>query len=1043
VNGASAEKVQLAVLPRELGQVPPSAGLVGGKAARLSELLVLKARVPRFGVVSVHALDTLQELPEVARLLDLARGDLEDETRRIAHGEALARALQTSPAPADVARAIEEVVSAFPGDDVVAVRASVAGPPAEQAAMAGALETLLAVPAEGATEAVQQVMASALGPDALSARYDAGLDPLGARVAVIVQRMVASDVSGTCLSSDVLRDGAGAERVRIEGTFGLSGGSSLGPGERRIVYDRYSVPRPIEPGEGIEDGCEVESDVREKQEAVRADPERGSGTKLAPIDDEQRHKPTISNVQARLVAAEALRLEAQLGRPQRLAFAFAGRLLHVLEAQPLLVARPGLQSVRVRTWDRRLVPSGLAGRTTPLSYSFARRVSGRAARAALDVLDVKRRAIEGRRAASERLLGWLGGHAYVNTTAFQALLELLPSYEESARAVAFGFGVPELVGARTAVIPRGVANAGEVNPGRTKKLAKRVLADSESFLQPARERLASVRAAALDDLDPDRLLDHLDDVEEVSARSSTSLTLLSCAAALGYNTTLRVLQAGGLEEPQRTLNDLLGGEPDERSLGLARALRELVSIVDEEPVLDELFSAEMSGHQLWERLEDLPQAPRLRAALDRAIEHHGHDVVDALKLETPTFTQRPGRLLDLVRAARGAPAPDLSHLANTAMGMRKKAEFLVQGQLKARAGLGLISKAGQALEAAGQLREVLALREATRAVVADGADAARRVCSALGDRLFEHELVDQPSDVYFLTAEELRGLVRGTTIDTQPRALVAARKREASRSPLDPGDRLETQGAISVAEPKRLQLPGDDGTAHTLFGIPICSGEQTGRAVVLGASARASGRVTGFLPDAVVVIDRLDPGVLPALSSARAVVVEGASVLDPVAVTLRALGVPVVGGIARATEHVEPGEPLHVDGGQGKVHLVLRMPADEQPETADGDADHFARLAAPSDPEVTSLGREPRLVTSASQEPPAVPTVKTRTVQDETTVADAPRPEDLLPRRHDRVGTRPPGPPPLTDPGPTHADRGASDDEDETTDVTPDPPEPV
>src|SRR5690606_1257089 len=104
----------------------------------LSELLVLKARVPRFGVLTVAAFDALREQPEVARLLAAAQADdLDDEARRVGHGEALVRALLHGPLDARVTAALHELAAAFPDDDRLAVRASPLGAPHERAVLAG------------------------------------------------------------------------------------------------------------------------------------------------------------------------------------------------------------------------------------------------------------------------------------------------------------------------------------------------------------------------------------------------------------------------------------------------------------------------------------------------------------------------------------------------------------------------------------------------------------------------------------------------------------------------------------------------------------------------------------------------------------------------------------------------------------------------------------------------------------------------------------------------------------------------------------------
>jgi len=133
------------ILPRELGQVPPPVGLVGQKARGLSQLLTLKARVPRFGVVTVTAFDEFLQLPELRVALLEAKAGLrtEDEASLIAIGERLVREAMATPLPDAVLDGIAELKRAFADDDVFAIRASVVGEDLEVRALAGQLDAAL------------------------------------------------------------------------------------------------------------------------------------------------------------------------------------------------------------------------------------------------------------------------------------------------------------------------------------------------------------------------------------------------------------------------------------------------------------------------------------------------------------------------------------------------------------------------------------------------------------------------------------------------------------------------------------------------------------------------------------------------------------------------------------------------------------------------------------------------------------------------------------------------------------------------------------
>lgn len=133
------------ILPRELGQVPPPTSLVGQKARGLSQLLTLKARVPRFGVINAAAFDEFMQLPELRGALPEAKAGLhlEDEASIIAIGERLVHEAMATPLPDAVLDGIAELKRAFADDDVFAIRASVLGEDLEVRALAGQLDAAL------------------------------------------------------------------------------------------------------------------------------------------------------------------------------------------------------------------------------------------------------------------------------------------------------------------------------------------------------------------------------------------------------------------------------------------------------------------------------------------------------------------------------------------------------------------------------------------------------------------------------------------------------------------------------------------------------------------------------------------------------------------------------------------------------------------------------------------------------------------------------------------------------------------------------------
>jgi pyruvate,water dikinase len=77
----------------------------------------------------------------------------------------------------------------------------------------------------------------------------------------------------------------------------------------------------------------------------------------------------------------------------------------------------------------------------------------------------------------------------------------------------------------------------------------------------------------------------------------------------------------------------------------------------------------------------------------------------------------------------------------------------------------------------------------------------------------------------------------------------------------------------------------------------------------------------------ILVTYRTDPGWVPALSSASALLIERGSPLTHVAIVARELGIPTVVQIKDLTRHIQTGMRLRVDGAAGSVRI---LPAGEE-----------------------------------------------------------------------------------------------------------------
>ena len=93
------------------------------------------------------------------------------------------------------------------------------------------------------------------------------------------------------------------------------------------------------------------------------------------VPTQDAHRPALTDDEVRAVAALARQAGRHFGRPQDIEWAIADGSLYLLQSRPITVLsdsrRPGR---RPRLWDNSNIAESYSGVTTPLTFSFARRV---------------------------------------------------------------------------------------------------------------------------------------------------------------------------------------------------------------------------------------------------------------------------------------------------------------------------------------------------------------------------------------------------------------------------------------------------------------------------------------------------------------------------------------------------------------------------------------------------------------------------------------------------------------------------------------------
>jgi len=178
------------------------------------------------------------------------------------------------------------------------------------------------------------------------------------------------------------------------------------------------------------------------------------------------------------------------------------------------------------------------------------------------------------------------------------------------------------------------------------------------------------------------------------------------------------------------------------------------------------------------------------------------------------------------------------------------------------------------------------------------------------ERLVRAGVIHEKEDIFYLTFEELREVVRTNRLDYQ---IIGKRKNEhEAYEKLSPPRVITSDGEIIAGQYKRENLP-----AEALAGLAVSSGVIEGRARVILNIEDAD------MEDGdVLVTSFTDPSWTPLFVSIKGLVTEVGGLMTHGAVIAREYGLPAVVGVENATRLIKDGQRIRVNGTDGYVEIL-------------------------------------------------------------------------------------------------------------------------
>ncbi|KKU87628.1 MAG: Phosphoenolpyruvate synthase [Microgenomates group bacterium GW2011_GWF2_47_9] len=276
--------------------------LVGGKGANLGEMTGAGFPVPEGFVVTASAYRAHIEENSLGNKIKalLAGLDVEDPLALNRASSAVQAVIEKAPIPKEVESEIFAAYDKLGKDPWVAVRSSATAEDLPEASFAGQQETYLNIKGDSSLLLhVRKAWASLFEPRAIYYRVQKGFDHLKVYLAVPVQRMVQSDVSGIMFTMNPVNNDK--KTVVIEAIWGL--GENIVQGA--VTPDHYEVDK-------VEQKITLVRRVDQKIEMVK----RGEKTFDTKVPRSRVTKRKLSDKQVLEVAKLGKKLQEHYFFPQ-------------------------------------------------------------------------------------------------------------------------------------------------------------------------------------------------------------------------------------------------------------------------------------------------------------------------------------------------------------------------------------------------------------------------------------------------------------------------------------------------------------------------------------------------------------------------------------------------------------------------------------------------------------------------------------------------------------------------------------------------------
>ncbi|MFE6076281.1 phosphoenolpyruvate synthase [Paenibacillus sp. NPDC057886] len=854
--------------------------LVGGKGLNLAKLSKVEGvQVPDgFCVTTVGYQKAIEQNETYHSLLDQLTMLKVDEREQISEiSRKIRELIMDVDIPADVEKEVAYYLSKFGEGHAYAVRSSATAEDLPYASFAGQQDTYLnIIGKEAIMHHISKCWASLFTDRAVIYRMQNGFDHGQVYLSVIIQKMVFPTASGILFTADPIT--SNRKLLSIDASFGL--GEALVSG--LVSADYYKV----------REGEIVEKRIATKTLAIYG--RKDSGTYTDQIDPVLQKTQTLTDQQILELARLGRQIEAHFGFPQDIEWCLADDTFYIVQSRPITTLYPIPEAndqenhVYLSVGHQQMMTDPMK----PLGLSFFLLTTPAPMRIAGGRLFVD---------VTPRLASPVMRENFINT-----LGQSDPLIKDALTTILKrGDFIKSLPIDQPAPTPRNnneqsVSEGFQAHIENESTIVSDLIKSNQASVEELKRNIQNKSGLDLFDF----ILEDLQELKKFLSdprSSNVFMTAMKASAWINENMKEWLGEKNAADTLSQSVPNNITSEMGLALLDVADVIRPYPEViaylqhVKEDDFMDELVKVE--GGQ------------ETRDFIQNYLDKYGMRCAGEIDLTRIRWIEKPVTLVPLILGNIKNFEPNASKRKfeqGRQEALKKEEELLDRLKLLPDGE----QKAKETKRMIDLVRNFIGYREYPKYGMINRYFVYKQALLKEAERLAQAGVIAEKEDIYHLTFEELREVVRTNKLDQK---IISQRKDDYKYyEKLTPPRVITSDGEIISGQYQRGNLP-----AEAIVGLPVSSGVIEGRARVIFNIEDAD------LEDGdILVTPYTDPSWTPLFVSIKGLVTEVGGLMTHGAVIAREYGLPAIVGVDNATQRIKDGQQIRVHGTEGYIEIL-------------------------------------------------------------------------------------------------------------------------